>query len=376
MGTASLLVVLSVFNGFEDMVKGLYADFYADIKISPAYGKRITLSPQQIDQIQKLSTVKYFTLAVEEKAVLVNGDYRATVSLKGVDENYQKICAIDKHIIRGKFELGTSEKPFIVAGAGVENAAALDVVNNTGNVTLYLPNRKAKSANLSEALNSYNVAPVGSFLIQSEFDNKYVFTNLPFLKYMLDFNTNEFSYAELNINSNTTPTKVQEQLKQLLGKDYIVQTRYQQNQGLFTVMTTEKWIIYGILCLILIIASFNMIGALSMLALEKEKDTALLKAVGASPWFIRNIFLFEGIILATVGGIAGIGLGSLICLLQLQFHLIKLGGASFLIDYYPVKFQAYDFLLILSTILFIALLASWVPARKAALSKTSLKANE
>ena len=358
------------------MVKGLYADFYADIKISPAYGKRITLSPQQIDQIQKLNTVKYFTLAVEEKAVLVNGDYRATVSLKGVDENYQKICAIDKHIIRGKFELGTSEKPFIVAGAGVENAAALDVVNNSGNVTLYLPNRKAKSANLSEALNSYNVAPVGSFLIQSEFDNKYVFTNLPFLKYMLDFNTNEFSYAELNISSNTDPTIVQEQLKQLLGKDYIIFTRYQQNQGLFTVMTTEKWIIYGILCLILIIASFNMIGALSMLALEKEKDTALLKAVGASPWFIRNIFLFEGIILATVGGIAGIGLGSLICLLQLQFHLIKLGGASFLIDYYPVKFQAYDFLLILSTILFISLMASWVPARKAALSKTSLKANE
>ena len=376
VGTASLLVVLSVFNGFEDMVKGLYADFYADIKISPATGKRITLSDNQVNEIRKLNTVKYFSLGVEEKAVLVNGDYRATVALKGVDENYQKICAIDKHIIRGKFELGNAEKPFIVAGAGVENAAALDVMTNLSNVTLYLPNRKAKSTNLSEALNTYNVAPVGTFLIQSEFDNKYVFTNLAFLKYMLDFEPNEFSYAELSVTGNTSPSVVQEQIKQILGKEYTVQTRYQQNQSLFAVMTTEKWIIYGILSLILVIASFNMIGALSMLVLEKEKDTALLKAVGASSFFIQNIFLFEGIILAIAGGLAGIVLGSAICYIQLEFHIIKLGGATFLIDYYPVQFRTTDFLLILSTILFIALLASWVPARKAALSQVSLKGNE
>lgn len=365
-----------MFNGFEDMVKGLYADFYADIKISPSTGKRITLSDNQINEIRKLNTVKYFSLGVEEKAVLVNGDYRATVALKGVDDNYQKICAIDKHIIRGKFDLGNAEKPYIIAGAGVENAAALDVMTNLSNVTLFLPNRKAKSANLTEALNSYNVTPVGTFFIQSEFDNKYVFTNLAFLKYMLDFEPNEFSYAELNVTSNTSPSVVQEQIKKLLGKDYIIQTRYQQNQSLFAVMTTEKWIIYGILSLILIIASFNMIGALSMLVLEKEKDTALLKAVGASSYFIQNIFLFEGIILAIAGGLAGIVLGSAICFIQLQFHIIKLGGATFLIDYYPVQFRSMDFVLILSTILFIALSASWVPARKAALSKVSLKGNE
>ena len=376
VGSASLLVVLSVFNGFEDMVKGLYADFYADIKISPSSGKRITLSENQINQLKKLNSVKYISLGVEEKAVLVNGDYRATISLKGIEENYQKICAIDKHIIRGKFDLGTSEKPFIIAGAGVENAASLDVLTSIADVTLYLPNRKAKSANLSEALNSFNVTPVGSFLIQSEFDNKYVFTNLAFLKYMLDFETNEYSYAELSLVNINATSIVQKEKQQQLGKDYIVQTRYQQNQSLFAVMTTEKWIIYGILSLILIIASFNMIGALSMLVLEKEKDTALLKAVGASTFFIQNIFLFEGIILAIVGGLAGIALGSVICFIQLEFHIIKLGGATFLIDYYPVQFRATDFILILSTILLIALLASLVPARKAALSQVSLKGNE
>jgi len=358
------------------MVKGLYGDFYADLKIAPAYGKRITLTKQQIIQIQSLSTVKYFSLAVEEKAVLVNGEYRATVSIKGVDENYERICAIDKHIIRGKFILGNSEKPAIVAGAGIENAVGLDVLSSLSGVTLYLPNNSAKTSSLEEALNSFNVIPTGSFLIQSEFDNKYVFTNLAFLKYMLNFEENEYSYAELNVTSNASTTQVQQQLKGILGKNYTVLTRYQQNQGLFAVMSTEKWIIYGILSLILIIASFNMIGALSMLALEKQKDTALLKAMGAPSWFIRNIFLLEGLILATVGAIAGIALGSLICFIQLQFHVIKLGGATFLTDYYPVKFQGTDFLLIFATILFIAISASWIPARKAALLQVSLKGNE
>ena len=358
------------------MVKGLYSDFYADIKIAPAYGKRITLSEQQLKQLQSINTVQYISLATEEKAVLVNGDYRATISLKGVDENYQRICAIDKHIIQGKFQLGTADKPFIVAGAGVENAVGLDVLSSLSGVTLYLPNSNAKTANLEEALNSYNVNPTGSFLIQSEFDNKYVFTNLAFLKYMLDFKLDEYSYAELNITTNASTTEVQQQLKSILGKDFTILTRYQQNQGLFAVMTTEKWIIYGILSLILIIASFNMIGALSMLALEKQKDTALLKAMGASAWFIRNIFLLEGLILSSVGAIAGIALGSLICFIQLQFHVIKLGGATFLIDYYPVKFQGTDFLLIFATIIFIAISASWIPARKAALLQVSLKGNE
>ncbi len=358
------------------MVKGLYADFYADIKISPASGKRISLSDNQIDQLQKLNTVKYLSLGVEEKAVLVNGDYRATVAMKGVDDQYARICAIDKHIIRGKFELGTAEKPLIVAGAGVENALGLDVVSSLTGATVYLPNSKAKAATLEEALNSYNTTPVGSFLIQSEFDNKYVFTNIAFLKYMLDFKPTEYSYAELNINGSSSPAQVKKQIQILLGNDYIVQTRYEQNQGLFAVMATEKWIIYGILSLILIIASFNMIGALSMLVLEKQKDSALLKALGAPSIFIRNIFLLEGIILATVGGFTGILIGSFICFLQLKFHLIKLAGATFLIDYYPVKFQALDFVLIIGTILFIAIMVSWVPAMKAARNNTTLKGNE
>jgi len=358
------------------MVKGLYADFYADIKISPATGKRITLSENQLAQLQQINTVQYISLGVEEKAVIVNGDYKTTVSLKGVDENYRKLVAIDKHIIRGKFEVGTAEKPFLILGAGIESAINADVVSSIFPATIYLPNRKAKSASLEEALNAYNVLPVGTFLIQQEFDNKYVLTNLPFLKYMLDFEPNEYSYAELNITKTANLSSVQEQIQQLLGKDFTVQTRFQQNQGLFTVMTTEKWIIYGILSLILIIASFNMIGALSMLALEKQKDTALLKAMGASSFFVAKIFLFEGIILALTGGLGGITLGTIICLLQMKFHLIKLGGATFLIDYYPVKFQAADFLLIIATILFIALMASWIPARKAAINKTSLRGNE
>ena len=190
---------------------------------------------------------------------------------------------------------------------------------------------------------------------------------------MLGLQPDEYTALELAVAVPGQTLAVQGALKHFLGAGYKVQTRYEQNQGLYNVMGTEKWVIYIMLSLILVVAAFNMVGALTMLVWEKQKDIHVLKALGASNGMIQKIFLSEGLLLAGLGGGIGIGIASLICAIQLKYHLIPLQGGSFLIDYYPVKLVAGDFVLVLSTILVVALLASWLPARKAAAQPIELR---
>ncbi|MES2329464.1 MAG: FtsX-like permease family protein [Bacteroidota bacterium] len=373
VGSAALIVVLSVFNGFEDLVKGLYADFYADMRIIPARGKTFHLPGEKIQQVKNTKGVAIISFVAEEKALLSGGPLQTIVSLKGVDENYTSINRLNtpKHIVRGKFELGTVTDPKLVVGAGIENAAGVDVEKELYPATIYLPNRNAARLISDDGLNSFSVIPSGTFMVQQDFDNKYVFSNLAFVKYMLSMADDEFSAVEMKVSDD--PNKVKELLQTQLGKDFLVETRYEQNRSLYAVMQIEKWVIYGILSLILVVAAFNMIGALTMLVLEKQKDIAVLKAMGANDQMVQRIFLSEGLLLATIGGGAGILLATLICWLQLQFKLLKLGGNTFIIDYYPVKMAAGDYVLVTATIILIAVLASWIPSRKASLQLFSLK---
>lgn len=373
VGTAALIIVLSVFNGFEDIVKGLYGDFYSDIRITPVKGKFASFSPDITKKIGNVPGVAKLSFFVEEKAVLVNGDYQTIAYLKGVDASYSTVSNIGGHIERGAYALGNTDEPAIVAGAGISNAVGADPEDKLSNLVVYLPNRKATNFNNMDAMHSYNVSTAGVFAIQQEFDDKYAFTNLPFMQYMLDLNAHEYSGTDILLKAGVDENEVKKQLKLVVGKDLKVQTRYEQNQGLFSIMQIEKWVIYGILSLILVVAAFNMIGALTMLVLEKQKDIAVLKAMGAHDTRIQNIFLSEGLVLAIVGGTSGMLLAFLICTLQLQFHLIKLGGNTFIIDYYPVQMHLADFLLVAFTVFTVAVLAAWLPSRKAAAQLFSLK---
>ena len=222
-------------------------------------------------------------------------------------------------------------------------------------------------------MHSFQVKPAGIFSVQQEFDDKYAFTNLGFMQYMLDLDANQYTAIEISAVNNDDIKDIQKSLQNAVGKNFIVQTRFQQNQSLFTVMQIEKWVIYGILSLILLVAAFNMIGALTMLVLEKEKDIAVLKAMGASENRIRNIFLGEGFLLAGVGGILGMLVAFIICFAQIKYKLIKLEGGTFIIDYYPVEMLAKDFLLVAVTVLIVATIASIIPAKKAAAQFYSLK---
>ncbi len=374
VGTAALVIVLSIFNGFEGLVKTLYSSFYPDIRISSVQQKVMLLDSTTLQKIRLIKNVEAMSMVVEENVHLQNGDYKTNAVIKGVDYFYTKVSGLPQRVTNGRFETGTDETPALVLGVGIENALNLISDRSITPVTAYLPKKGvAASDNPMDAISTVNLQPTGSFSIQQDFDNKYVITNLSILKQMLGLKENEYSSAEIKLKDPAAEKEVIAAIQQLLGKNYSVENRYQQNRSLFAVMQMEKWAIYGILSLILIIAAFNMIGALTMLVLEKEQDIQILQAMGAGKSFIQKIFLTEGVLLAFAGSIIGIILALIFSYLQVTFKIIPLQG-SFVIDYYPVKILITDLLLVIATVFVIALLASWVPSVKAARQKVSLRA--
>jgi lipoprotein-releasing system permease protein len=364
--TAALVVVLSVFNGFEDLVKSLYSDFYTDISITPAKGKWFDARDSLLNRIRGVEGVTGIAPVVEERAILIDGEDKSIVWLKGVAPDYAATSGVPRHIIRGRFETGNAEKPALVVGAGVENALQITAGESFLPVTAYLPNRLATDiSDPLEALHSANIYATGSFAIQQEFDNQYAFTDIGFMRHMLDLQPGQVSRLELSLAPGTQPARVSAALRELMGPGFLVKTRYEQNQSLFVAMQVEKLIIYAVAFLILLIAAFNIMSTLSMIVLEKKDDISVLFALGMEPPAVGRIFLQVGAMLAFLGAMAGFLAGIGICLGQDAYHWVKLGGQSFIIDYYPVAIRLADLLFVGGIILVITLLAGWLPARRA-----------
>jgi lipoprotein-releasing system permease protein len=365
---------LSVFNGFEDLVKSLYSSFYPDLKISPVSGKQITLTQDQLNRLRSVKGVRSVSLIAEEKALLQNGEYQSIIYLKGVDENYTSVTTVADHMIKGSFNTGGTENPRLVLGAGIENAVGVQTDRNLSPLIVYLP--KKTEVNLSNPLQSISADTIntaGTFVIQQDFDNKYAITNLGFVKKMLGMPADAYSAAEISIKQDADEKDIKQLMMGMLKGNYLVETRYEQNKSLYSIMQVEKWVIYAVLSLILVVAAFNMVGALTMLVLEKKQDISVLHALGGSQTFIQRIFLSEGLLLAIIGGGVGMLIALILALVQINFKIIPLQGGSFLIDYFPVKLSLPDFLLVGFTVIAIAVLASWIPARKAALQQFSLR---
>ena len=373
--TCCQVLVLSVFNGFEDLVKSLYSSFYSDIKILPAQGKTFTLTAAQIASIKKEPAVANFSMIAEEKALLKNYDAQTVIYLKGVDDNYEKVSGVADKTNRGKYFIGTTEKPYLVTGSGIQNAASLnfDAALPSDDLTIILPKKNSSNNDPLQSLSEGFIKPSGSFTIQQEFDDKYAITNIGFVKQQMGFAANEYSAVEIKLREKADATEAGDALTLLLGKNYKVQTKYEQNTSLYNTMKLEKWAIYGVLTLILIIAAFNMVSALTMLVLEKRKDISVLQSMGASQKSILKIFLTEGLLLGTIGTVAGILMATIICLLQIKFKIVKLAGGSFLLDFFPVKLIATDFILVAVTATAIAFIAAWFPARKASRQEFELR---
>jgi len=375
--TACQLLVLTVFNGFEGLVKSLYSSFYTDIKVIPANGKTFFITDSQLQQIQQQPYIAKLSLIAEEKALLQNnaGETQTVINLKGVDEAFEQTSGVAASTYKGHFNLGTADQAGLVIGSGVQNKAGITVSESipSDSLTLILPKKNSANNDPLESLSEGNVKATGVFSIQQEFDDNYAITNLAFVKAQMGMSANEYSAVEIRLKENSTIQDKAQLLQSLMGNNYQVKTRYQQNMSLYNTMQLEKWAIYAVLTLILIIAAFNMVSALTMLVLEKQKDISVLQSMGASTGAIQKIFLWEGLLLGIIGAGLGILLATSISLLQLKFKIIPLTGGSFLINYFPVKMLWRDYVLVSTTALLISFAAAWFPARKASRQAILLK---
>lgn len=372
--TAALVVVLSVFNGFEDLVKQMYSDFYPDLQVTIKQGRGFTLTRHQELKLLSFKSRADIEPVIEERAILLDDEDKSIVWLKGISETYSNFSGIPSHMIRGKFYVGDSANPRVVLGVGVEQTLKIVAGQTPFPITVYLPNPDAgPTSDPLTAMVSANAYPSGSFGVQQEFDEQYAFTNIDFLRYMLGLPSGQFSAIEVFAKDKSEIEKLQKQLENAMGNMFVVKNRYQQNQALFAAMKTEKLIIYAISFLILIIAGFNIVSSLTMTVIEKQKDIAVLKAIGASDQTIYRIFLQLGVLLAGLGAAVGFTIGIIICAGQQKFHWVKLQGQSFIINYYPVSVRAADLVVIVSIVVCIALLAAWLPSRRANVSHYSLR---
>lgn len=365
IGTAALITILSVSNGFTSVVKGLYTDFYADVRVTPKQGKFFTITDAEYAKLKSVEGINAISKVVENRALIVKGGYQTVAIVKGVENSYGNINKIRNYLKRGECAIGDIQTPLFIMGIGIEQKLGLmqQMIGDTFQV--YAVNRSGKAITQLGQLNTLNVQESGAFSVQQEFDDQYVFTNVDFAQYLFDLQPYEVSALEFSLKGKDNQKTIEE-IQKIIGPHFFVRDKYQQNIDLYRIMQVEKWIIFCILALIMIVASFNLVGALTMLVLEKEKDIHVLNAMGATSWDIQKIFLMLSGVMAMMGALIGGGLASLFCWVQYKFHLIKLGGGSFVIDYYPIEPMFIDYVAIISLVIFIALLAGWIPSRKAA----------
>jgi lipoprotein-releasing system permease protein len=374
VGTCALITVLSVFNGFEHLVISLYNSFDPDIKITAERGKFFPEDQLTAASLQNITGVQYVCPVFEENALVRYGEKQTLATIKGVGENFSSMSGVDSMIVQGTFRLSEGERNVAVVGGGIAYNLQLDVEDPAVQLDLYVPRKDASDMmNPDEAFNRRFISPVGIFAIQQDFDSKYILVPLRFARDLFDAGQQVTAY-EVGLTPGADAVEVKQRIQQQAGSAYRVQDRLEQHDLLNRIMSSEKWAVFLILTFILLIATFNVIGSLTMLIIEKQHDIAVLHSMGAGEALIRNIFLAEGFFITAIGAGAGIVLGTLICLLQQHYGLVQLSSSgTFVIDAYPVKMEAMDFVYVTATVLAIGFVAAWYPARRLVQKKLDLK---
>ncbi len=344
IGSMALIVVLSVFNGLETLIASMYNSFDPDFKIEAQVGKTFLIHQFPLQQLSKIEGVASYCEIVEENALLRYKTKQQIVQLKGVDAQFTKVSKVDTCMVEGSFVLQKGDVNFMVLGYGIYDMLGIQLNDFATPVSVYIPKRgKAMSIDPSEAFNNEQILPAGAFSIQQDFDTKIVIVPLRFARKMLDYTT-EVTAIEIGLKPGADVEKVQEKLSQLIGNKYIVKNRLQQQELFYKIIKSEKFAGILILSFILLIAAFNIVGSLSMLIIEKKKDIAILRSLGASQVLIKRIFVMEGLMISLSGAFIGLLLGGLICWIQQHFGIIPLeGSGSFVVKYYPVQLQFLDF---------------------------------
>jgi lipoprotein-releasing system permease protein len=373
VGTMALITILSVFNGLEEMVKGIFSTSDPEIKITPVHGKVFTPDTLALKKLSALNGVEVWAETLEENALLKYEDQQYIATIKGVSLNYAQVTELDTAMWDGEFMLKADNgRPYAVAGLGVATHLGMRL-NFVSPLAIYLPDRKARiKVNPENEFTRKYIYLSGIFAVEQEFDSKYLFLPIDFARDLLDYTT-EVSSIEVKLKTGADAKKTQNEIREVMGDDFLVQNRYEQQELFYKVMKAERLAIYVILTFILIIASFNIIGSLTMLIIEKERDINILKSLGANNALIKRIFIYEGWMISFIGTCLGLIIGMALCAAQQYFGIVKLSGESLLIHVYPVRMQLIDFVIVAATVMAIGYGAAWYPVHY--LSRRYLKEN-
>ncbi|MBN1414116.1 MAG: ABC transporter permease [Bacteroidales bacterium] len=363
VGTMALIVVLSVFNGFDHVVKSLINSFNPDLKVTLVEGKTFMLDETTLDQIKSTKGVTAVAAVLEDKALLRYDERQTIAIVKGVSHNYSDVSGIDSMIAEGEFRLTNQIQSFAIIGQGIDIFLNV-ILNSPRQMGIYVPKRSGQvSFDPESAVNRKFLNVSGVFLIEQDYDSKYIFVPLELAQDLFEY-PGKINAVEIKLEPHAHHQEIQNNIQLLLGDAFRIQNRYQQNEVFYKTMQMEKWAIFLILVFILIVASFNIIGTLTMLILEKKTDIITLQNLGASKKLIDRIFLVEGWLVSVAGAVIGLAAGLLICWLQITFKLIQLqGSGTFIIDAYPVLVKPVDILVTGIAVIIIGFLAAWLPIR-------------
>lgn len=364
VGAFALVTTISVFNGFDDLIQSRFSSFDPPLKVVPVEGKVFDTSTVPMDKIKSIPGVIDFSQTIEDNALLRYGNKQLIATVKGVDSLFLQNSDVSSMMKEGKAKLKIKSKDAIILGGMV--ASNLKVgIRYLRPVNLYFPKRsKSLSINIAQSFRHKLAYASGTFSIQAEIDDKFVLVPLEMARGLMGRKSNEVSQLEIYIDKSADESLIKKRLEEMMGPSFKVLNRYEQHDTYFKIMKGEKWAIFLILVFILFVASFNLIGSISMLMIDKKEDIAILQSMGAPNRLIRRIFLYEGWLISVCGAIIGLSLGIIVCYLQQEFGFVKLqGGGAFIVSSYPVKLIFSDISIIALTVTLLGLFSSWIPIR-------------
>lgn len=363
VGTMAMVIIMSVFNGFEELAQTLFSTFDPDIKITVSEGKNFIADTEKLLQLETDPDVQSFSLTVEENVLVRYGDQQEIAILKGVDSNYQLVTGIDTMMYDGNFQLWVNDNPQAIVGLGVAGKLRIGLHFITPLQFYAVRNIPSVPLNPVDALNQKYIFPSGVFAIDEDIDSQYLIVPLEFARSLLE-NDSITGAVEIKLKTGAKTEEVQKRISEIFGPDFDVKNTYQQKEFYYRILKYEKWVSFMILSFVLLIASFNVVGSLSMLMIEKKSDIFILQGLGADKNLIGRIFMIQGWMIVLAGAITGLLLGAFVCWMQIKIGIVSLpSSGTYVIDAYPVSLQWPDFVLVLLAVICISIVTIYFPVK-------------
>ncbi len=361
IGTAVMIISMSFFNGFESIISNMVNSYNPDYKVYPIKGQYLELDSMQWNQVKQSDHIGEVSRSVQEVALFEYDGSQEAGIIKGVDENYINVTEIDSNIVRGNFIIKEGNINYGVLGIGIFNKLSVNPSDGLTPINIYMPKRKKKGP-LDRDYVMKSFYAKGVFSVNNDEDSQVIISDFNFVNRLLD-KKNAVSYLEIKANPGHNESRLREELQQILGENIIIKNRYEQEESYLRIMNIEKWVTFLLVALTILIISFNLVGSLWMIVIDKKKDISILMSMGFTSSEVRKIFMYLGILIGVVGMIVGVFLAIVFFVIQKQYGIISV-PPGFMIDAYPIELKWTDFFISAITVLFISFLASIFPSRK------------